>query len=77
METFWFVAVLLMLAIYVVLDGFDFGIGIIYLFAARTDAEEETVTGYEHICKPAEAVTYDKSAKVPRHSLLESPYSIN
>ena len=28
-----------MLAIYVVLDGFDFGIGIIYLFAAHTDAE--------------------------------------
>ncbi len=41
METFWFVAVLLMLAIYVVLDGFDFGIGIIYVFAARTDRERQ------------------------------------
>jgi len=39
METFWFVAVALMLAVYIVLDGFDFGTGIIYLFVAQTDEE--------------------------------------
>ena len=39
METFWFVIVTLMLAVYVVLDGFDFGVGIVYPFAARTETE--------------------------------------
>jgi cytochrome bd ubiquinol oxidase subunit II len=43
METLWFAIVALMLAIYVVLDGFDFGTGIVYLFVARTDAERRTV----------------------------------
>ncbi len=42
METFWFMVVTVMLAIYVVLDGFDFGTGIIYLLAARTDSERRT-----------------------------------
>ena len=32
-----------MLAVYVVLDGFDFGAGILHLFVARTDAERRTV----------------------------------
>jgi cytochrome d ubiquinol oxidase subunit II len=39
METFWFVAVAGMLTVYVVLDGFDFGTGIAYLWVARTDEE--------------------------------------
>ena len=39
METFWYVAVTVMLAVFVVLDGFDFGVGIIYLFVARTEQE--------------------------------------
>ena len=39
METFWFIAVALVLAVYIVLDGFDFGTGIIYLFVARTEME--------------------------------------
>jgi cytochrome d ubiquinol oxidase subunit II len=43
METLWFAIVTMMLVIYVVLDGFDFGTGIIYLFVARTDAERRTV----------------------------------
>ena len=43
METLWFAIVALMLAVYVVLDGFDFGTGIAYLFVARTDAERRTV----------------------------------
>ncbi|MFM8550780.1 MAG: cytochrome d ubiquinol oxidase subunit II [Nitrospiraceae bacterium] len=43
METLWFTIVALMLAVYVVLDGFDFGTGIVYLFVARTDTERRTV----------------------------------
>lgn len=42
METFWFVIVALMLAVYVVLDGYDFGVGIVYPFAARTEVERRT-----------------------------------
>jgi cytochrome d ubiquinol oxidase subunit II len=43
METAWFAIVSAMLAIYVVLDGFDFGAGILHRFVARTDAERRTV----------------------------------
>lgn len=39
METFWFIAIVVMLAVYVVLDGFDVGTGIVLLGVARTDAE--------------------------------------
>ena len=45
METFWFVVVTLMLAIYVVLDGFDFGTGIIYLFVTKTEPERRMALG--------------------------------
>jgi cytochrome d ubiquinol oxidase subunit II len=41
METFWFAAVAGMLTVYVVLDGFDFGTGIAYLWVARTDEERQ------------------------------------
>lgn len=39
METFWFIAVASMLTVYIILDGFDFGTGIAYLWIARTDEE--------------------------------------
>lgn len=39
METFWFVMLVFMLTVYVILDGFDFGTGIVYLFVAKTEAE--------------------------------------
>ena len=39
METLWFCLVAVMIAVYVVLDGFDLGAGIVHLFVARTDAE--------------------------------------
>ena len=39
METFWYAALTIMLAVYVVLDGFDFGVGIVYPFVARTEQE--------------------------------------
>ncbi len=43
MTTIWFWLVALMIAAYVVLDGFDLGAGILHLAIARTDAERETV----------------------------------
>jgi cytochrome bd ubiquinol oxidase subunit II len=43
METLWFMLVAAMIAIYVVLDGFDLGAGIVHLSVARTDAERRTV----------------------------------
>ena len=43
METFWFMLVAVMIAVYVVLDGFDLGAGIIHLLVARTDEERRTV----------------------------------
>lgn len=43
METLWFYIVAVMIAVYVVLDGFDLGAGILHLFVARTDSERRTV----------------------------------
>jgi cytochrome d ubiquinol oxidase subunit II len=43
METIWFAIVSAMLATYVVLDGFDFGAGIVHRLVARTDEERRTV----------------------------------
>jgi cytochrome d ubiquinol oxidase subunit II len=42
-ETIWFVFVALMIAMYVLLDGFDLGAGAIHLFAARDDRERRTI----------------------------------
>jgi cytochrome d ubiquinol oxidase subunit II len=39
----WFCLVAAMIAVYVVLDGFDLGAGILHLFVARTDAERRGV----------------------------------
>jgi cytochrome bd ubiquinol oxidase subunit II len=38
-EIFWYVAVTVVLAVFVALDGFDFGVGILYPFVARTEQE--------------------------------------
>jgi cytochrome d ubiquinol oxidase subunit II len=43
MEAVWFAIVSGMLAVYTVLDGFDFGAGILHRFVARTDEERRTV----------------------------------
>jgi len=43
METIWFLLVAVMLAVYLVLDGFDIGAGILHLVIARTDAERRLV----------------------------------
>jgi len=41
--TVWFCLVAIMIAGYVVLDGFDLGAGIVHLFVARTDQERRRV----------------------------------
>jgi cytochrome d ubiquinol oxidase subunit II len=43
MEALWFAIVSLMLTVYAVLDGFDFGVGVLHRFVARTDEERRTV----------------------------------
>ena len=43
METVWFCLVAVMIAVYVVLDGFDLGAGAIHLLVARNEAERRTV----------------------------------
>ena len=48
METIWFTLVALMLTVYVVLDGFDFGAGILHLLVAKTDAKRRTVLAAGH-----------------------------
>jgi cytochrome bd ubiquinol oxidase subunit II len=45
MAELWFALLGLMLIAYVVLDGFDFGAGMLHLFVARSDAERRTVLG--------------------------------
>ncbi len=43
MGTLWFMIVAVMLAAYVVLDGFDLGAGVVYLIIARTSEERQMV----------------------------------
>ncbi len=43
MELIWYGIVCFMLVMYIVLDGFDFGAGIIHLFFAKTEEEKKQV----------------------------------
>jgi cytochrome bd ubiquinol oxidase subunit II len=43
METLWFMVIAFMLAMYVVLDGFDIGAGIIHLIAGKSERERLTI----------------------------------
>src|ERR1700683_3421995 len=43
METVWFCLVAIMLAVYVLLDGFDLGAGAIHLLVAKTNEERRQV----------------------------------
>lgn len=43
METIWFICVAFMIAMYVLLDGFDLGAGAVHLFAAKDDRERRTI----------------------------------
>jgi cytochrome d ubiquinol oxidase subunit II len=44
MHTAWFCFLAVMVAIYVVLDGFDLGVGALHLLLARTESEREEAT---------------------------------
>jgi cytochrome d ubiquinol oxidase subunit II len=43
MQTLWFFLLAFMLTMYVVLDGFDLGAGVMHLFAARDDLERRAI----------------------------------
>ena len=45
MEILWFCVIAFMLCMYVILDGFDLGAGILHLSIARTNDERRTVLG--------------------------------
>lgn len=44
MELFWYVILMFMLAMYIVLDGYDFGAGIIHLFYGKTEKDKKAIT---------------------------------
>lgn len=44
MELFWYIVLVAMLTIYVILDGYDFGAGIIHLFFAKTEKDKKAIT---------------------------------
>lgn len=43
MQTLWFILIVFMLTMYVLLDGFDLGAGVLHLIAARTNMERRTI----------------------------------
>jgi cytochrome bd ubiquinol oxidase subunit II len=45
MEMLWFWLTSVLVAIYVVMDGFDFGAGILHLFVAKTNEERREILG--------------------------------
>ena len=44
MELFWYIVLMLMLAFYLILDGYDFGAGIIHLFFAKEEKDKKAIT---------------------------------
>ena len=43
MELFWYIVLMSILSIYIVLDGYDFGAGIIHLFFAKKEKDKKAV----------------------------------
>lgn len=43
MEVFWYVIIAIVLAVFFILDGYDFGAGIIHLFFAKTEKDKEVI----------------------------------
>ncbi len=43
MEIFWYIIIVTVLAIFFILDGYDFGAGIIHLFFAKTEKDKEVI----------------------------------
>ncbi|CDF80172.1 cytochrome d ubiquinol oxidase subunit II [Formosa agariphila KMM 3901] len=44
MELFWYIVLMTMLVIYVILDGYDFGAGIIHLFFGKKEKDKKAIT---------------------------------
>jgi cytochrome d ubiquinol oxidase subunit II len=44
-ETFWFIAIALLFTGFFVLEGFDFGVGMLHTVVGRTDAERRVAIG--------------------------------
>ena len=43
MEIFWFILIAIVLAVFFILDGYDFGAGIIHLFLAKKEKDREVI----------------------------------
>lgn len=43
MEVFWFVIIAIVLTVFFILDGYDFGTGIIHLFFAKSESDKEVI----------------------------------
>lgn len=43
MEIYWYLIIAVVLAIFFVLDGYDFGVGIIHLFFAKKESDKEVI----------------------------------
>ncbi|WP_456376607.1 cytochrome d ubiquinol oxidase subunit II [Lutibacter sp.] len=44
MEVFWFIIIAIVLVVFFILDGYDFGAGIIHLFFAKKEEDKEVIT---------------------------------
>jgi len=44
MELFWYIAIGIVLTVFFILDGYDFGAGIIHLFFAKEEKDKEVIT---------------------------------
>jgi len=44
MELFWYISIAVVLTVFFILDGYDFGAGIIHLFFAKTEKDKEVIT---------------------------------
>ncbi|MEP0214953.1 MAG: cytochrome d ubiquinol oxidase subunit II [Cellulophaga sp.] len=44
MEVFWYITIAIVLAVFFILDGYDFGAGIIHLFFAKKEKDKEVIT---------------------------------
>ena len=44
MELFWYIIIAVVLAVFFVLDGYDFGVGIIHLFMAKEEKDKEVIS---------------------------------
>ena len=43
MEIFWYIIIAIVLVVFFILDGYDFGAGIIHLFFAKTEEDKEVI----------------------------------